>query len=275
MRPTSILACFLALSGLLTGCAAQEEFTAPGIIAFAMTADTPPFFMSPTNSVYVIESRVELPVRNPGPAMDALWTIPAGITIPYERMPWVRQGDFALEVDYTVSNLSDETVTVAVIANAFNEFHEYVPLVTIVERMAVADYSGYEWTAVLAPGERYTATIREEEMDELAFDLAAIGNTVDGLPPNPNRIAYPSNQHDHDPYAALYTPSVVPALTGFRLGMRVTSEGVAPKMVLEATVRLRDIHDKLVDAGEEAGGDPVLPWTLPTPVVISPAPPAP
>ena len=268
-RSASMFACVLAIGGLVTGCAAQEEYTAPGIIAFAMTADTPPFFESPTNSVYVVESRVELPVRDPGPAIGALYDIPEGVMIPYERRPWVRRGEYAVQVDYTISNLSDETVTAAVIVNAFNEFHEYLPLVTISERMAVADYSGYEWTVVLAPGQRYTATIREEDMDELAFDLAAIGN----LAPNANRIVYPSNQHDHDTYAALYAPSITPAITGFRLGMRVTSEGTAPPMVLEATVRLRDVEDKLVDAGEEEGGEQVVPWRLPTPVIISPMPP--
>lgn len=265
-RTSSMIACVLALSGLLMGsalggCAVQEEYTAPGVIAFAMTADTPAFFESPDNSVYIVESRVELPVTDPGSAMAGLYSIPAGVTIPYERMPWAQQGNYSVEIDYTISNLSDQTVTAAVIVNGFNEFHEYLPLVTIIEREAVPDYAGYEWTVVLAPGERYTATIREEELDELAFDLAAIGN----LAPNANRIVYPANQHDHDPYAALYTPSIVPALTGFRLGLRVTAEA-APPMVLEATVRMRDIDDKLADDVEDE-------WTLPTPVIISPMPP--
>lgn len=267
MRPASMFACALAASSLVAGCVAQEEYTAPGVIAFAMIADTPAFFESPTNSVYIVESRVELPIRDPGAQLGPLWDT-SGIMLPYERLPWVRQGDYAVEVDYTISNVSDQTVTASVITNAFNEFHEYLPLVTIIERMAVADYSGYEWTVVLAPGERYSGTIREEQMDELAFDLAAIGN----LAPNANRIVYPSNQHDHDAYAALYTPQVIPAITGFRLGMRVTAEGTAPPMVLEATVRLRDIKDKLVDSGETSGGHAVIPWTLPTPVIISPTP---
>lgn len=261
MRPSSMFACVLALSGLVSGCAAQEEYTAPGVIAFAITADTPPFFESPDTSVYIVESRVELPVVDPLDRMAGLYSIPAGVTIPYERMPWAIQGDYAVEVDYTISNLSDQTVSAAVILNGFNEFHEYLPGVTIVEDEAVPDYSGFEWTIVLAPGERYTATIREEEMAEIAYDLAAVGN----LAPNANRIVYPANQHDHDPYAALYMPSVIPALTGFRLGMRVTTGDTPPAMVLEATVRLRDVNNKLAD-------EIVDEWTLPTPVLISPIP---
>ena len=81
MRFASTFACVLAFGGLVTGCAAQEEYTAPGIIAFAMTADTPPFFESPTNSVYVVESRVELPVRDPGPAIRALYDIPECVAL--------------------------------------------------------------------------------------------------------------------------------------------------------------------------------------------------
>jgi hypothetical protein len=180
-------------------------------------------------------------------------------------LPWLRRGDVELELEYTISNLSDQTVSAAITINGFNEFHEYLPAVSIVEEDAVPDYAMYEWTLVLGPGERFASRVREEQFDEVAVDLATVANG----PPNFNQVVYFANQHDRDPNSSRFVPPVIPGLTGFRLGLRTIAEGPPPRLVLEATVRARDVKDKLVDPSETD----VTPWTLPTPTMLSPMPP--
>jgi hypothetical protein len=249
----------------ISGCVVDETFVDRGVIAIAITEDTPPFFEDEEVRMYQVERRVELPVRAPTDAQLAALADTGGLTLPFDRLPWLRRGDVELELEYTISNVSDQTVAVALTINGFNEFHEYFPFVGIVQDDAVPDFAMYEWTVVLGPGERFTSRVREEQFDEVTVDLATLANG----PPNFNQVVYFANQHDRDPNSSRFVPAVIPGLTGFRLGLRTIAQGAAPRVVLEATVRARDVKDKLVDPGETD----VAPWTLPTPAALSPMPP--
>lgn len=250
------------LAGLvgLSGCASKQEYVGAGTVAFAMTEETPPYFESMDGALYEVDSRIILPIMTPTDAEMAVLT--ASAPTPFARMPWLERHDFDVQIEYTVSNLEDEAVQIAVVLNGINEFNEYVPAATIIEREPVADYAQIERVLNLAAGQRYNGTIRQEELDEVAVDLATVVNGA----PNANQIVYFENQSASDPRSQPYIPSVIPGLVGFRLGIRASGE-VAPRIVLEATVRVRSDSVKFLT-------DPdVEPWMPPEPVLFTPAPP--
>lgn len=247
------------------GCLDEQRYLTPeggGPFAFAVTMDTPPFFTSRDGDLFIVEERIEIPFREPTAEELAELGDIGDMQVPYAQLPWLRRGDFELQVDYTVSNLDPErSVDVAVTVNGFNEFHEYVPGVSIVENMLVADYSGWERALRLGPNERRSGTVREEELDEIAVDLATMVNGA----PNANQIVHPQSQSAVDPRSQAFIPDVIPALTGMRIGMRViTGPGAPPPaLLMELTVRVRDVRHVLVQGDDE-------PWVAPTPAVFGP-----
>lgn len=258
-----LLSVALALGA--SGCLDERRYITPeggGPWAFALDADTPPFFTSDDGDVFLVEQRVEIPFREPTDEERAALGDVGELQIPFPQLPYLRRGDFEIQLDYTISNLSpDQTVTVAVTINGFNEFHEYNPGFQIVENMIVADYSGWERTLRLEPGARQSGTVREEHFDEVAVDLATVVNGV----PNANQIVHPQSHSAVDARSQLFIPEVIPALTGARVGMRVlTGPGASPPpLVMELAVRVRDVRRVLVQGEDE-------PWVAPTPVLFGP-----
>lgn len=247
LRPLTLgIVCAL---GLLAGCSAEDAtyVGGPGYFAFAMTADTPPLAVMAQTAVFAVEQPVELPVRRPTAAqMNALSPVPAEISVPWDRLPWMKRHDYELQIDYVISNLEDTEQRVVVTVNGRNEFDEYFPGVIIQDNEAVAEFAGWERTWILAPGERKTGIIREEEMDEVAVDLATVVNGVT----NADAIVHPRSQSSTDPRALPFIPDVVPALVGFRVGLRVVAEAdrnvapTPPAIACEFTVRARDRHHR-------------------------------
>jgi hypothetical protein len=131
-----------------------------------------------------------------------------------------------------------------VIVNGFNEFHEYTPGVIVVDDEPTAEFSQWERLFQLERGQRITRTIREEELDEVAVDLATVVNGAD----NPNNVVFFENMSATDERNREFIPDVVPALMGVRLGLRATA---AANVLLEATVRVRDVQDMLAADDEE------------------------
>ncbi len=248
-----------------TGCLDEHRYITPeagGPWAFAIDMDTPPFFASEDGDVFLVEQRIEIPFREPTDEEQAELGVIGDMQIPYASLPWLRRGDFEIQIDYTISNLeAEETVDVAVTVNGWNEFHEYNPGFTIVENMVVADYSGWERTIRIGAGERRSGTIREEHLDEIAVDLATVVNGV----PNANQIVHPQSHSAVDARSQLFIPDVIPALTGARIGMRVQTGAGAPppQLVMELAVRVRDVRRVLVQGEDE-------PWVAPTPVLFGP-----
>lgn len=235
-------ACVLAV-----GCQSEATFVEDGTVGFALTEDTPPLVETEEAALYLVEYRVELPIRYPGDEAMQLRREMAGEyeNLPFDRLPWVDRDDLAIEIDYTIANMDDAPHgIVAVTANGINEFHEYVPGFTIDEEEVIVDYAGWERIHALEPLERQTWTIREEELDEVAVDLATVVNGA----PNSNQIVYFENQSKNDVRSQPYIPPVIPGLIGVRLGIR-TEE--AANLVIEASVRVRESSSRLIE-GDDA-----------------------
>ena len=239
------LCCVIALG--IVGCQSEGEFVDDGPVDFALTMNTPPLVMTDEAALYIVEHRVELPVRDPGDAVMAARIEGASQyeNLPFDRLPWVDRDDMAIEINYTVSNMDNaphDLVTVTV--NGINEFDEYVPSFTVDRDNIIVDYSGWERSHKLEPLEREQWTVRENEMDEVAVDLATVVNGA----PNSNQIVYFQNHSSTDARSQMYIPPVVPGLIGVRLGIRTLEEA---NIVLEASVRVRQKNTRLVE-GDQA-----------------------
>jgi hypothetical protein len=234
---------------LLGGAACTEErrFLGDGApYQVALTENTAPAFASDEGALYVVEQRIELPIRVPTElALRDLNEAASGFPgLPFPRMPWVERDDVAIEVDFTLANLDGAERQVAVIINGYNEFHEYMPGVTVIDEEPTADFSQWERLYELAPDERIDDTVREEEFDEAAVDLATVVNGA----PNSNEVVFFENKSSRDERSRAYVPPVVPGLCGFRIGLRATA---AASILLEATVRVRDAGDRLAAMSAE------------------------
>jgi hypothetical protein len=257
---------FLSVSILclaaLAGCGDEHAFVGDtGFFAFAMDTSTPPYVATEEATLYLVEARVGLPIEPPTDDQLARLGENIGTGHPYPRRPWVEWGDIALEIDWTISNLEDQPVDVAVTLNGLNEFHEYFPGFTVDDEEVIVDFSQWERTLELEPLERRSGTIREEEIDEVTVDLATVANGA----PNSNLIVYFENQYDHDERSMMYIPSIVPGLTGIRMGIRAMTgcEMGACRLVLEMTVRARDVTGKLAERNHET-------WEVPAPAPFVP-----
>lgn len=253
---------------LATGCLNEQRYVQPeggGPWLIALTADTPPYLASDDGDLYLVEQRIELPLREPTEEEMRRWGDVGELMIPFPRLPFVARGDLELQLDFTLSHVEvgegARPVSAAVVVNGFNEFDEYVPEAQIIDDELVIDFSGWERVYDLQPGQRVSGTVREEELDEIAVDLATVVNGA----PNPNQIHYFENQSANDARSQAYIPDVVPALTGVRVGIRSQGGASGPTpLALEVTLRVRENRQILVDDDE-------VPWTLPTPALFSPA----
>lgn len=261
MRSFALIIGLSACAALLSGCLVEQRYVTPdegGPWSLAIEEDTPAYITSEDGNVYLVEQRIPIEFRRPTDedraalATQAMDVDPA----PFPELPWLQRGDIEIQVDWTLSNLSEDTVTTSLIINGANQFHEYNPGIQVVDDELQIDYSQWERTYRLEPMERRSGTVREEELDEVAVDLATVINS-----PNPNQIVYFENQSFNDRRSQMYMPDVIPALVGLRVGLR--SQQAAP-ILLELTVRVRDVRGVLVQGEDE-------PWMAPQPALFGPA----
>lgn len=227
---------------MLAACAEERRYVGEGVSAVAITADTAPVFETEEGAVYIVERRIDLPVRQPAPMVfDDLVQGAAGYeSLPFPRLPWVERGQLEVQLDFVLTNLDDEERDIGVIVNGYNEFHEYVPGVIEIEEEPVPEFSQWERVYKVGPSERITGTVREDELDEVAVDLATVVNGA----PNSSEIVFFENQSSEDPRALQFIPEVVPGLVGVRVGLRTLEPVIA---LLEVSVRVRDTADRLPD----------------------------
>lgn len=227
---------------LLTACHVEPEYIGDGkLFQVALTEDTAPALsIDDEAALFIVETRAELPVRAPTAAERAAL---ARASTPYPRLPWVRRDDIAIQVDFTLTNLDDAPRNIDVIINGANEFHEYVPLVLMDEDQAIPLHAQWERRYDLQPLQRVAATVREEELDEMAVDLATVVNGA----PNSDEVVYFENNSATDTRSRPYIPRVIPGLTALRLGLRANQ---AANAFMEVSVRVRDEADKLADDDE-------------------------
>ena len=240
-RTTMLCLCVLAIA-----CGDDRVYIGDGkLYQVALTAMTAAALESDEGALFIVETHAQLPVRQP--TGTELADLSSGVkqykNLPYARLPWVERGELELQVDFVLSNLDNAKHDIDVIINGANEFHEYVPGVVEVEDAPLPLHSQWERRYTLAPRERKSVTVREEELDEVAVDLATVVNGA----PNSDEVVYFENKSSSDPRSMKYIPEVIPGLTGLRLGLRATQ---AAPILLEATVRVRDVGNKLAEAGE-------------------------
>jgi hypothetical protein len=229
--------------GLLALGACSDERVYVGddkLYQVALDSSTQPAFQAKEGALYIVETLAELPIVRPTSAELADRT--AGVrkykSLPFPRLPWVQRGDLELQIDFTLSNLDDAKHDVDVTVNGANEFNEYVPGVQVIEKNPVPMHAQWERRYTLQPKSRIGGTVREEDMDEAAVDLATVVNGA----PNSDEVVYFENKSATDVRSKPYIPAVIPGLVAARLGLRTTQ---AAPILLEASVRVRDVGDKL------------------------------
>jgi hypothetical protein len=237
----------VVLVAAASGCSEERRYIGEdGFYQVALSESTAAAYTSEDGALFIVEQRVELPIRvPPETAIEDLRQAAEGfMDLPFPRLPWVERGDFGIEVDFTLSNLEDAPHQVAVIVNGFNEFDEYVPGVTVIDEEPTPDFSQWERVYELEPKQRLSRTIREEDFDETAVDLATVVNGA----PNSNQVVFFESKSTADERVRQYIPPVIPGLAGFRIGLRATS---AARIVLDASVRVRDAGGRLADEGDQ------------------------
>lgn len=225
------------------GCADDRVYIGEDkLFQVALTDDTAPAVEGEEGALFIVETRADVPVIRPTDTemQDLYRGRESHPRLPFPRLPWIERGDIELSVDFTLSNLDDEPHDVDVTINGANEFHEYFPGVVDVEDEPVPLHAQWERRYTIEPKSRITRTVREEEIDEAAVDLATVVNGA----PNPDQIVYFESKSATDKRTRRYIPDVIPGLIALRLGLRATDAG---PILLEATIRARDVGGKLVD----------------------------
>jgi hypothetical protein len=244
--PARSLLLWVCVCGSVSACGDERVYIGDGKpYQVALTAATMPVESSKNGSLYIVETHAELPIR--APSASELAALVSGVSrykkLPFPRLPWVSRDDVALQVDFTLSNLDNAAHDIDVIINGQNEFDEYVPTVVDTEDALLPLHAQWERRYRLAAKSRIEVTVREDEFDEVAVDLATVVNGA----PNSDEVVYFENKSDSDPRSIKYIPAVIPGLIGLRLGLRAME--TAP-VLLEATVRVRDVSDKLASDGQ-------------------------
>lgn len=228
-------------------CSAERRYVGDGTpYQVALTPETPPALASEDGDLYIVETRVALPVR--APTRDELAQLQRDVSgypgLPFPRLPWLERDDFGLQLDFTLSNLDDQPHDIDIIINGANEFYEYVPRVIETDNEGpIPLHAQWERRYRLQGNSRRAATVREEEFDEMAVDLASVVNGA----PNSDELVYFENNASDDPRAAPYIPAVIPGLVALRFGLRTSAAG---SVLLEATIRVRDEADKLTQSAD-------------------------
>src|SRR5690606_16323764 len=190
---------------------------------------------------------------------------------PYGRMPWVTLDDLRVQLSFTLTNLDDRPHVIEVLIDPWNEFARYYPGIQMVDDdEAIPNLSGIHSRLRLegrgsGAASRVQGVYTFDDMDELARDLATVMNMVANPPgglPDLGEDEDPllvyvnhtfANHSTRDVLAVGYIPDVIPALTGFDLGLR-SNEPVT--VAIEVAAEVVDLGSgKLQQQGDD---DPVL-----------------
>lgn len=257
---TSRAPLLLVALGLFACSAKETQRTLPSI-QLAMDETVAPVYDDGQTQVYEVRKAVPLPVLAPSPADEAEL---AGVSMPpYPRAPWVTIDDLRVQLSYTLTNLDEREHVIEVLVDPWNEFASYYPGLQLVDAddgEYAPNLSGINSRFLLAgrgQGERsrlhgvYTFDV----MEELARDFATVMNLIENGP-TPIQGVNAENGEDGlivavnhafanpsttDVLNRAHIPAVIPALTGFELGLR---SGEPARVAIEVVV-------EIVDEGEE------------------------
>src|SRR5262245_46713115 len=120
--PTRVVATCLALSvGLaLSACSGHsEEKTLPSV-QVAMDKNIAPVYDDEEMQLYEVRLGVQLPIL--APSAEERAKLDAEMMSPYGTAPWVRLEDVRLQLSWTLTNLDEESHTVEVLVDPWNEY---------------------------------------------------------------------------------------------------------------------------------------------------------
>jgi len=251
-----------------TGCGGDESQTLEAE-AFSMTDAATPFYDDGELTLYQSQLPVQLPILAPDETQRANLGGPLG---PFPREPWVTTSDIRVQVSWTLVNTDEETHSVKVLFDPWNEFGRYVPGFTQDGDEAIPNFSGIENLYVVpgtASGEspRIHHTFTFADMEELAADFATAINIIEVVEPPPpedgeddprpvyvNHTFAIENRQGETPLTDRYLPSATPALTGFDVAIRTEAPvNVAMELIIEIVdldgerVRERGENDPLLE----------------------------
>ncbi len=263
---TGMCCAFLLLLG---GCQDQaEERTLPSV-QVAMDRSVPPIYDDGELVLYEVRVGSQLPILAPTATERA--TLDAAPMDPYGRTPWVTLDDVRLQLSWTITNLDDERHTVELLIDPWNEFAKYFPGLQLVDAdnaEFLPNLSGIDYLYVVegkGQGEasRRHGTFTFDDLDEMARDFATVMNLVANppAPPDEDPEADPTigfvnhafafqNHSSRDPLVQRWVPSVVPALTGFDVGLR-TFEPAA--IAIEIVAEVVDLGSEKVQIAGRSG----------------------
>jgi hypothetical protein len=240
----------LALA-LLAGssCIEEQRYEAVGETVL-LTADTPPSYLTEDDEpVFRVDRPFLLRITPPTAGdLSRLTAAAQGKMLSSPRMPWVALHDLELQLDYALTNDSDETLTALVTLNGINEFLYYAP--------GPENFHQWERRISLAPHQRVHGTVTELELDEVAVDLATVANGA----PNSNLVVERMSQSGRDPRVQSFIPAVIPGLVGLRAGLETMR---AVPLTLEISIRVQDHGERATKRGERR-------WEMPEPAPFVP-----
>jgi len=254
--PAAPALALLAGALLSAGCGSDETQRTLPPVQVAMNPAVAPVYDDGELTLYEVRLPVALPILAPSAAdRDRLAGEPVD---PYGRMPWVTLDDVRVQLSWTLTNLDDAPHTVEVLVDPWNEFARYFPGLQLVDAdngEYLPNVSGLDYLYLLAPrseGERSRlhGVYTFDDMDEMARDFATVMNLIENPPPplagaeGDATLVYVNhafafqNHSDRDPLVRRWVPEVVPALTGFDVGLRTTEPAtIAIELVIELVDR--------------------------------------
>lgn len=249
-----------ALGLLSVACGKEDETRTLEPVQLGMTKNMGAIYEGDEMSIYEVKKPVAFPIVAPTPAQRA--ELDSAPVAPYPSKPWLLNSDLKVQVSWTLTNLDPETHAVHILVDPWNEFGRYWPGLTVTDaerEEQMPNLSGIDMlmelpgTATGRPSRRH-GTFTQEDMKELAIDLATAMNLIATAPP-PD----PTMSSDENPIAGLvnhafaienrsyddvvvkgYIPGTIAGLTGFDIGLRTYDEAnIAIELLIE-----------VVDAGE-------------------------
>jgi hypothetical protein len=246
-------------------------------VDLGMTSTMPAYYSDENTTIYESQLPVQLPVRKPD-ATDLKGLGGAPMDTGYPRSPYLTVDDESIEVHYTLSNLDNQSHSVWLCIDPWNEFVRWDPGVTVVNDEDTEPNWGYDLVFIVPAMSRVTGTITPDDMHEIAIKLASVENMLASpqakaavLPDAGADAADDPNADDNDSYSSfdpttiannifnpqnrsnggdpLYTPWIPPivaGVTGFDLGVRTYETA---NVALEITVNVQDLQgDRFVAA---------------------------
>jgi hypothetical protein len=230
------------LCAVVGACANEDAAQVTAPVVLGMTPSLAPAYDDGQLQLYQVQVPVRLPIRRP----DDSELQNLGQAEPYPRGPWLKESDLRLEVRYTLTNLDDQPHTVLLMIDPWNEFVRYQPGIVVTQEASLPNLSGIERRVRLQPKSRVVGTLTNDDMIELAVDLATAENVIKNPPTDPNGFdpasiinrAFNAQNRSTvpDPIVSPYIPQVIAGLTGFDLGLRTEEQGtLAVEIAIDIT----------------------------------------